>query len=160
MGSSGESQSNGAVERCIQTVTAQIRTMKDALEKRYGQEVDSRSSILHWLVRHAASLITRYHVGKDGRTAYERWKGKQHKKELAEFGECVHFRHSMASMKPTKLESQWGDGIWLGLADESDEVYVGTASGIYKTRATKRKQIAERWDTEQLRHMTDAVFPL
>ena len=56
-------------------------------------------------------------------------------------------------MKPTKLESQWEDGIWLGLADESDEVYVGTASGIYKTRTIKRKQIAERWDTEQLRRM-------
>ena len=33
----GESQSNGVVERNIQTIVAQIRTMKDALEKRYGQ---------------------------------------------------------------------------------------------------------------------------
>ena len=98
----GESQSNGRVERCIQTVVAQVRTMKDALEKRYCQEVDSRSPILHWLVRHAASLITRYHVGKDGRTPYERWKGKQRRKELAEFGECVHFRPSTATKKPTK----------------------------------------------------------
>ena len=83
----GESQSNGIVERCIQTVVAQVRAMKDALEKRYKQEVGSRSPILHWLVRHAASLITRYQVGKDARTACERWKGKLHKKELAEFGE-------------------------------------------------------------------------
>ena len=96
--------------------------------------MDSRSPVLRWLVRHAASLITRYQVGKDGRTAYERWKGKQHKKELAEFGECVHFKHSTAAKKPTKLEAQWEDGIWLGLADESDEVFVGTKEGVYKTR--------------------------
>ena len=57
-------------------------------------------------------------------------------------------------MKPTKLEAQWEDGIWLGIADESDEVYVGTASGVYKARAVKRKQIAERWDAEQLKKMT------
>ena len=46
----GESQSNGIVERCIQTVVAQVRTMKDALEKRCKQEVDSRNPIQHWLV--------------------------------------------------------------------------------------------------------------
>ena len=68
----GESQSNGIVERCIQTVVAQVRTMKGALEKKHKQEVGSRSPVLHWLDRHAASLITRYQVGKDGRTAYER----------------------------------------------------------------------------------------
>ena len=118
--------------------------MKDALEKRYGQEVDSRSPTLHWLVRHAASLITRYQVGSDGRTAYERWKGKQHKKELAEFGECVHFRHSTAAKKPTKLEAQWEDGIWLGIADKSDEVYVGTAEGVYKTLGNEEKAIGRK----------------
>ena len=57
----------------------------------------SRSPILHWLVRHAASLFTRYQVGKDRRIAYERWEGKLHRKELAESGECVHFKHSTAA---------------------------------------------------------------
>ena len=116
----GEPQSNGVVERGIQTVVAQVRTMEDTLGRRYQQTIDSRSPVLHWLVRHAASLTTRYQVGKDGRTAHERWKGTQHKKEPAEFGECVHFRYSTATKKPTKLEAQWEDGIWLGLADRSD----------------------------------------
>ena len=90
---------------------AQVRAMKDALERRYCQEVDSRGPILHWLARHAASLITRYHVCKDGVSPNERWKGKQHRKELAEFGECVHFKHSTATKKPTKLGAQWENGV-------------------------------------------------
>ena len=65
----------------------------------------------------------------------------------------MHFRHSTATKKPTKLEAQWEDGIWLGLTDESDEVFVGTKDGVYKTRATKRKQLAERWGAEQLKRM-------
>ena len=74
-------------------------------------------------------------MGKDGRIACERWEGKQHKIELAEFGECVHTRHSAAAKKPTKL-AQREDGIWVGVADESDEVYVGAANGVRITRAT------------------------
>ena len=34
-----ESKSNGEIERAIQTVQGQIRTMKDRLEARYGQRI-------------------------------------------------------------------------------------------------------------------------
>ena len=85
--------------------------MKDALEKRYGQEVVNRSPILLWPVRRAARLVARYQVGGGGRTACGRWKGKQHKKELAESRECVHLRRSAATTKPAKLEAKWEDGV-------------------------------------------------
>ena len=71
------------------SVVAHVRTTKDALGKRYEPEVDTRSPTLRLPVRRAASLATRCQVGGDGRTAYDRRKGKQHKKELAEFGECT-----------------------------------------------------------------------
>ena len=54
---------------------------------------------------------------------------------------------------PTKLEAQWEDGFQLGLADESDEVFIRTEEGVYKARATRRKQLAERWGAEQLKNM-------
>ena len=58
-----------------------------------------------------------------------------------------------SSKKPTNLEAQWEDGVWLGLADESDEVFIGTKKGVYKTRATRRTQLAGRWGAEQLGNM-------
>ena len=70
----GESQSNGAVERAIQDVQAQMRTLKIALEYRYKRIINEDSDILPWLVKHAAMTISIARKGEDGRTACERRK--------------------------------------------------------------------------------------
>jgi len=68
----GESESNGAVERAIQTVEGQIRTMKDALEHKIGQEVPPDAMVITWMVAYASTLIRRCLVGRDGKTAHQR----------------------------------------------------------------------------------------
>ena len=73
-----------------------------------------------WLVMHAARTINRYHVGVDGKTAYRRWKGKEVRREVAEFGECVMYLRP-GSKGRDKLESRWESGIWLGDRDETAE---------------------------------------
>ena len=45
-----------------------------------------------WLIEHAADVLSKFQVGEDGKTGYERLKGKKYDKELAEFGEKVHYR--------------------------------------------------------------------
>ena len=72
----GSSGSNGEVERAIREIQGQIRTMKIALESRIGKTIESTSNILPWMVTQAAALLSRIQKGADGRTAYERWKGK------------------------------------------------------------------------------------
>ena len=42
-----------------------------------------------WLVEYAAFLWTRFNVSKDGKTAYERLKGKRAKVHGIEFGEAI-----------------------------------------------------------------------
>ena len=42
-----------------------------------------------WLVRHPAQTINRYPVGKDGKTAWRRLRGKNYMAPTAEFGECL-----------------------------------------------------------------------
>ena len=39
-----------------------------------------------WMVEHAADVLSKYEVSADGRTAYERMKGKACHQELVEFG--------------------------------------------------------------------------
>ena len=46
-----------------------------------------------WLVKHAVPLINRNHVGVDGKTAYRRFKGRNVKAKVAEFGECIWYLH-------------------------------------------------------------------
>ena len=64
------------------------------------------------MVRHAANTINRYHKGADGMTAYRRLKGKEFKKEAAEFGEGVWYMKADAVGK-NKFDEKWGDGIWV-----------------------------------------------
>ena len=61
--------------------------MKESLDSMYLQRTPSNHLVLVWLPRHAAATVTMYGIGKDGRTAYERWKCKKFRKDVAEFGE-------------------------------------------------------------------------
>ena len=76
------SQSNGFVERAVQSVEGQIRVLKDALEARVGCVLTGPRAgepVLSWLVEYASVLLNRYEVAKDGKTAYERLRGKKSK---------------------------------------------------------------------------------
>ena len=44
-----------------------------------------------WIPQHAGFLLSRFQVSKDGKTAYERLKGKAYRGELVDFGERVTF---------------------------------------------------------------------
>ena len=81
----GESASNGISERTVQQVEDLTRTMKLALEARTQHRFESRHPILDWLVEHAAATLTKYHVLKDGRTAYARLHGRETTEKLVEF---------------------------------------------------------------------------
>ena len=77
-------------------------------------------------------------VGVDGKTAYERERGKKFKKELLEFGECVHYLPLKHGPKLSKLAAKWRDGVFLGVKEGSDEMYVGTDEGVFKARSLRR----------------------
>ena len=65
-------QRNGSIERAIQTIQGQVRAIKDNTERQIGATMGLDSSILKWLVRHAASTLTTSHVGGDGAPTHQR----------------------------------------------------------------------------------------
>lgn len=83
------SGSNGVVERRVQEIKGQIRTLLLGLEARTGRKVDARERIIGFIQDCAAYLLKRLHLGEDGKTPYERMKGK----------------------KPTMLGLEFGDGF-------------------------------------------------
>ena len=68
--------------------------------------------MIPWLVSHAAETIGRFQLGADGRTAYERTRGRKLNKELPEFGERIHYL-KLRSIGRNKAESRWGEGIFF-----------------------------------------------
>ena len=80
------------MERGIQSAQGQIRTIKDGLESRWKREVLATECVMPWIVEWSAHVLNRFEVGKDGRTSYERCKGKPARHLGIEFGEAVLWR--------------------------------------------------------------------
>ena len=55
-----------------------MRTLKLAVEAWLGSELDVHHLMFAWMVEHAADILTKCSLGADGRTPYERIKGKRH----------------------------------------------------------------------------------
>ena len=108
-----ESQSNGFIEAGVKTVEGMVRTMKLNLEHRLHECIEVDHPIFYWLVEHAADVSTKFQKGVDGKTAYERLKGKPYQGEILEFGCQVHHRVPGKSQGGL-LAARWHTGVWLG----------------------------------------------
>ena len=93
----GSSQSNGFIERGIQDEEGHIRTVKLDFESRIGSKIPSTHDLIPWLIEYAAVLINRGQVGADGKTAYERLKGKKAVLPGLQFGERVLWKSNVPS---------------------------------------------------------------
>ena len=87
----GSSASAGGIERANYEVEKQIRTLRSRFEENYGESVGLDHKMLPFLVRHRAQ-ITQYQVKSDGKTPYERLRGRPYQGQVAEFAEVVHLR--------------------------------------------------------------------
>ena len=96
------------------------------------RHLESKLSVSHpattWMVEHAADLLNKFAVGEDGRTAYERVKGKKYRGEMIEFGRKVMYK---IPCKPEggNMSERWVVGVWLGKRVSSDEHVVGLEDG-------------------------------
>ena len=142
----GSSASNGVAERAIiQSVQHQVRVLKLALEYKWNMSIPHKHSVLPWIKEYSAFLLNRFEMGHDGKTAYERLKGKKAKVLGIAFGEMVNWRTKPTTGLLGKLDSMWDDGVYLGVRGKSGELIVGNRSGVWKTRTLRRKPSEDRW---------------
>ena len=83
--------STGLVERAVQEMEGRIRALFLSLTLRLGRELDAKERIVAFIPEYAAYLYNRMIVGEDGKTAYERMKGKTQTLLGLEFGEKVFY---------------------------------------------------------------------
>ena len=95
-------------------------------------------------------LLTRFEVGRDGKTAYERLKGKSAKVQGMAFAEGILWKRKRAGGPLGKLTCMWEDGVDLGVKATTAEVIVGNRNGVWLTRTVRRKPAKERWDRSNL----------
>ena len=144
----GSSGSNGIIERGVQSFEMMMRVLKDALEFKWKVSIPDDHPVLTWMVGYSSLLLNRFEVGADGKTNYERLKGKSAKTNGLEFGEGLLFKMKAKREGIGKLASVWQDGVYLGIRAVSGEIIVGTGEGIFRTRTVRRKPLETRWSNE------------
>ena len=111
------------VERAVQAVEQSLRTMKSALDERMGVKVDVRHPILTWLCDFVGFMMNRFEVSSDGKTPYERIKGKAAQVLGLEFGEKVMYKHAPGKHME-KINARWSLGLFVGVRSRSNELVV------------------------------------
>ena len=85
-------------------------------------------------------VYSRYKAGEDGKTAYERQKGRRRKLEVVPCGDFDMYKQlGETSQERKPLESTWFEGIWLGRARGSSEALAGAKDGVVRAWTVRRK---------------------
>ena len=90
-------------------------------------------------MNYAGALLTLFNRGPDGKTPYERPRGRAWKVQLPAFGEFVEFQRRTRH----KLDSRWSEGVYLGVKENTTEKIIADASGVYVAYSVRRKPPGE-----------------
>ena len=81
-------------------------------------------TIMQWMMRWAAMLLSRYRIGDYNKTPYERQKGKVCDMEVLPFGEAMWFRTLTDSVgRKRARELKWQEVVWLGQSRNTSEAF-------------------------------------
>ena len=143
--------SNGVVERAVSSVESYIRSLKSQLDERYKVKISVDHPIVVWLCDYAAYLLNRLEIGRDGKTSYERSKGKKATVLGFEFGEKVMLK-TRTSGHMQKMNAQWNYGVFVGVKRVRGELYIADEQDkkIMLARTARRIPEEQRWQGEQL----------
>ena len=147
--------SNGTVERAVQAVEQCLRTMKSSFDERMGVKVDVQHPVITWLCEFVGYMMNRMEVASDGKTPYERVKGKRGEMLGLEFGERVMWKHHPGKVME-KLNARWGNGLFLGVRARSNELIIidETSKELKYVRTVRRVPEEQRWDSNNLQWVT------
>ena len=163
----GESRSNGLSEKAVQEVTGMIRTFLDQAEDKLNSgrndedKIEIKGPLIAWLIEHAASAITRAKVGMDGKTPYQRLKGKRFMTTPPMWLERVLYKPlSIKGGKLNKLAPRFEYGVYLGTSMRTGEVFLGTKEGCIKARSYKRLPADQKWTGDIIREINGTPWAL
>ena len=94
--------------------------------------------MIPWIVEHCADLVNKLQVGQDGRTAFERLKGKCYRGEMLPICSDVMLRVS-GKVHGGILAERWFESLWLGKRFHTEEHIVMKLSDgtIVRTRSVQ-----------------------
>ena len=83
-------------------------------------------------------------VGRDGYTAFQRYKGRIYNGEVCDLFECVLFK--VPSPEDAKLDDRFRLGVWIGKTSRGDDHLIFDGDEVWKCRTVKRRPEYLRWE--------------
>eukprot|EP00971_Amphidinium_carterae_P021652 427086-Amphidinium_carterae.1 len=109
---------------------------------------------LPWLcrhhLRHVSWLRDRFLIDqRDQKTAYQRQYQRLYQRPLVQFGECILWKDP--HKQRFKYEANWGYGIYLGRAMDSEEHLVRSrTAGVVRCRTVRQRPIEDQFDQQMM----------
>ena len=142
-----EHESNGSIENGVKGL---FRVHLLALDRKLGTEIPIDHPIVAWLVEFVGDVLTKYLVGLDGKTGYERLFGKSSREELLEFGEVVLWRRPRGQDSNVIVDARWETGVWVGRKWGTPHHLVSFGDRVVECRAVQRVPKADRWKIDMV----------
>ena len=99
-------------------------------------------------MRWATTTINKYRMDAAGKTASQRVTGRNHRRPIAKFGKKIIRMPNGKRDQGMRAESNWHEGVFLGLRNVSTEAIIGTSDGISYARTIQRRSLDERWSMD------------
>ena len=103
-----DSRSNGLVESGVKAVKDKVRTLILATNAAYGIKLDGNHVLMPYLVRYCGSMLSRCVRRSDGRTAFERRKGRSVQRGFSSIRRCRACSIVCQRRRSRQLESRSG----------------------------------------------------
>ena len=105
------------------------RTLKLCLEARIAKYIPATHGITPWLLQHAFTILNTRTRGPDGKTPWERVKGRDFRQPILAFGECILYKLPVKGPRSDpdgNVGTRWIDGVFLGYSRASNAYIVST----------------------------------
>ena len=127
------------VERAIWEVESLSRTLVHSVCEFHGIKIGASHLLRLWAVEYSSQLYNRFHKSSvDGRTPFERRKGKSYRRALPWLAEPVlYLKVASANRRKQKHEDRWETVIYVGLVERSNEVKLVRGDVGFKCNSIK-----------------------
>ena len=96
--------------------------------------------------------LTKYLIGADGKSAYQRLFGKPIREDIYGIGEQVMFRKRKSAVRD--LDSRWMPGTWLGKNWGAQSHIVWDGERALEVFAVQKRPKEERWSLDVIQGIT------
>ena len=154
-----DSQSSGGTEIGVKLLRGMFKTLKSCLESRIGRGIPLHHPLVPWLVEHAALILCAAARGEDGRTPWERVRGRPFGQLMYYFGESVFYKlptKGPRSQSEGNIGQRMKIGTFVGYKRSANSYIVVTEDGkeTTTTRAMQSRPNSEKWQVENLQKVS------